>query len=65
MCLRLTMRTDLVIGRKYHGDHIKSRDVPVLFATEGVCFWTSRVGLIMSTDKGRAEVKPRRREGKF
>jgi hypothetical protein len=63
MCLRLTMRTDLVIGRKYHGDRTKSREV--LFATEDVRFWTNRVGLTMSTDKGRAEVKPRRREGKF
>jgi hypothetical protein len=35
MCLKLTMRTWLIIRKRYHSDRAKSRDVPVSLAMAG------------------------------
>jgi hypothetical protein len=33
MCLRLAMRSDLIIGPRYHEHRARSRDVPALLAS--------------------------------
>jgi len=33
MCMKLTVRTDLIMGRSYHNDRVKSRDAPLSVAS--------------------------------